>query len=90
MKNKLIIKDEKTGKTYMVETVRTVVEILADIHSTENDAITDKLYWIEAVLTNDENATDEELVKYFIKEGSMSEAEAKEWVAKRSEYLGKI
>ena len=46
--------------------------------------------WIESVLTNDEYATDEELVEHFISEGGLSEKEAQKWVSLRDKYLGKI
>jgi hypothetical protein len=47
----------------------------------------DKVHWIESTLTNDEASTDEELVQHFIKEGGLSEEEARSWVAKRDTYL---
>lgn len=46
--------------------------------------------WIRSVLSNDEYSSDEELVKYFIEEGKMSEKEAKGYVAKRNYYLCNI
>jgi hypothetical protein len=48
----------------------------------------EKIHWIKASLCNDESASDEELVQHFIKEGPMTEAEAKAWVARRMYYLG--
>lgn len=48
------------------------------------------LYWIKSVLSNDENSTDEELIQWFIKEGKLTEKQAKEWVAKREYYLFNI
>lgn len=48
---------------------------------------THKLRWIEAVLANDEDSTDEELVEHFVGEGGMPESEAREWVNRRDEYL---
>ena len=49
-----------------------------------------KEYWIKSVLSNDEDSSDEELVAYFMKEGPMSEEEARQWVAKRKFYLNNI
>ena len=46
--------------------------------------------WIESILTNDEYATDEELVEHFMSEGGLSEKEAQKWVSLRDKYLGKI
>ena len=46
--------------------------------------------WIESILTNDEYATDEELVKHFTNEGGLSEKEANKWVSLRDKYLGKL
>lgn len=43
--------------------------------------------WIEAVLANDENSSDAELVAYFMKEGGMTSSEATYWVSKRNDYL---
>ena len=43
--------------------------------------------WYEAVLANDENATDEEMVAYFVKEGPMSEQAARNLVSMRMDYL---
>jgi hypothetical protein len=56
----------------------------------KREIMTEKIYWIKAVLTNDENSSDEELTEYFMEEGKMTEKEAKKWVAKRSNYMGKI
>ena len=47
----------------------------------------DRVRWIEAVLSNDENSTDEAMVKYFMVEGGLSERTARRWVARRGEYL---
>jgi hypothetical protein len=47
------------------------------------------LYWVKATLTNDENADDEEMRASFI-EGGLTEAEADEWIAKRSFYRNNI
>jgi hypothetical protein len=44
-----------------------------------------KLYWVKSQLTNDEYATDEDMRAYFIENG-LTDAEADEWVAKRSFY----
>ena len=46
--------------------------------------------WIKATLSNDENASDEELITYFMEEGPMSEAEARFWLAKRDFYMMNI
>lgn len=52
------------------------------------DRITRK--WVDAVLANDEVSSDEELVQYFMVEGTMTEANARAAVALRSEKMGKI
>ncbi len=44
-------------------------------------------HWVEAVLTNDETASDEELVVYFMQEGKFTKEEAEVLVSKRGEYL---
>ena len=44
---------------------------------------------VEAMLTNDEASSDEELVMHFTHELGMLEQEAREWVAKRNSYLGR-
>ena len=46
--------------------------------------------WIESVLTNDEYASDEELVEHFMREGGLSEKEAKKWVSLRDKYFDKL
>lgn len=46
--------------------------------------------WIKAELSNDETSTDEQLAQHLIKEGGVDEATAKQWVAKRGEYLKKL
>ena len=46
----------------------------------------EELLWIEAVLSNDENSTDEELLAHFIANG-LSEENAKIWISKRDCYL---
>ena len=46
--------------------------------------------WIKSILSNDEASTDEELVQHFMKEGGLSEEEAKKWVSQRTEYLGGV
>jgi pyrroloquinoline quinone (PQQ) biosynthesis protein C len=46
--------------------------------------------WIKAVLSNDEYSSNEELVKYFMDEGKLTEKQAKKWVAKRNFYLNNI
>lgn len=47
------------------------------------------IYWVKTQLTNDENASDEEIRAHFI-EGGLTEAEADEWVAKRNFYRNNI
>jgi hypothetical protein len=47
------------------------------------------IYWVKSTLTNDENASDEEMRAYFI-EGGLTEAQADEWIAKRSFYRNNI
>jgi hypothetical protein len=44
-------------------------------------------HWVAAVLTNDETASDEELVAYFMQEGNFTKEEAEILVSKRGEYL---
>jgi hypothetical protein len=44
-------------------------------------------HWIEAVLTNDETASDDELVAHFMQEGNFTKEEAEVLVSKREEYL---
>ena len=44
-------------------------------------------HWVEAVLTNDETASNEELVEYFMREGNFTKEEAELLVSKRGEYL---
>jgi hypothetical protein len=44
-------------------------------------------HWVEAVLTNDETASNEELVEYFMREGNFTKEEAESLVSKRGEYL---
>jgi hypothetical protein len=44
-------------------------------------------HWVEAVLTNDKTALDDELVAYFMHEGKFTKEEAAVLVSKRSEYL---
>jgi hypothetical protein len=88
--NTLVIKDAKSGKELRIATVRTAKNVAGLLEETENDAITELTTWITAELTNNEVATDEELVAYFMREGGLSEEEAREWVRKRSEYLGKL
>ena len=43
------------------------------------------IYSVKAQLTNDENASNEEMRAYFI-EGDLTEAQADEWIAKRTFY----
>jgi hypothetical protein len=43
------------------------------------------LHWVKSILTNDENATDEEMRARFI-EGGLTDSQADEWVTKRSFY----
>jgi hypothetical protein len=49
-----------------------------------------KKHWIQAVLSNDEYSSDEELIAHFMNEGNMTEREAKKWVSKRKFYLNNI
>jgi hypothetical protein len=44
-------------------------------------------HWVEAVLTNDETASNEELVAYFMREGNFTKEEAELLVSKRGEYV---
>ncbi len=44
-------------------------------------------HWVEAVLTNDETASNEELVEYFMREGNFTKEEAELLLSKRGEYL---
>ena len=46
------------------------------------------LDWINAILHNDENSTDDELVDHFVKEGGLTIEEAKRFVAQRDKCLG--
>jgi hypothetical protein len=46
-------------------------------------------HWVEAVLTNDETASNEELVEYFMREGDFTKEEAELLISKRSEYLSR-
>jgi hypothetical protein len=46
-------------------------------------------HWVEAVLTNDETASNEELVGYFMREGNFTKEEAELLVSKRGEYLSR-
>jgi hypothetical protein len=41
-------------------------------------------------LTNAEEATDRELVQYFIQEVRLTPEEARYWVSRRTEFLGRI
>jgi hypothetical protein len=43
--------------------------------------------WIEATLLNDETATDEEMVAYFVQEGKCTKEEAEFYVAQRNNAL---
>jgi len=45
------------------------------------------LMWIEAVLSNDEVSTDEELIELFVTEGGMSLMDATLWVEQRGDYV---
>ena len=47
------------------------------------------IYSVKAQLTNDENASNEEMRAYFI-EGDLTEAQADEWIAKRTFYRNTI
>jgi hypothetical protein len=44
-------------------------------------------HWVEAVLTNDETASNAELVEYFMREGNFTKEEAELLVSKRGEYV---
>jgi hypothetical protein len=44
-------------------------------------------HWVAAVLTNDETASDDELVAYFMQEGNFTKEEAAVLVTKRGEYV---
>jgi hypothetical protein len=46
-------------------------------------------HWVAAVLTNDETASNEELVAYFMREGNFTKEEAELLVSKRGEYLSR-
>ena len=46
-------------------------------------------HWVEAMLTNDESASDDELVAYFMQEGNFTKEEAGLLVSKRGEYLSR-
>jgi hypothetical protein len=46
-------------------------------------------HWVEAVLTNDETASNEELVAYFMREGNFTKEEAALLVSKRGEYVSR-
>ena len=46
--------------------------------------------WWEAVLANDENSTDEQIVAYFQVEGPMSEQAARNLVSMRQDYLNSL
>jgi hypothetical protein len=46
--------------------------------------------WIKATLSNDETSTEEELLRYFMEEGSLTKDEAVLWVSRRSFYLNNI
>jgi hypothetical protein len=47
------------------------------------------IYWVKTTLTNDENASDEEMRASFI-DGGLTDAQADEWIAKRSFYRNNI
>jgi hypothetical protein len=44
-------------------------------------------HWVAAVLTNDETASNDELVAYFMREGNFTQEEAELLVAKRDEFV---
>jgi hypothetical protein len=46
--------------------------------------------WIEAVLSNDEVSSDEELIEHFMAEGKLSEKDVKYCVSKRMSYLNNL
>jgi hypothetical protein len=43
--------------------------------------------WLKDTLTNDEYASDEEMLEYFINEGKLAKAEAEKWVNLRSAFI---
>jgi hypothetical protein len=47
------------------------------------------IYWVKTTLTNDENASDEEMRASFI-DGGLTDAQADEWIAKRRFYRNNI
>lgn len=46
-------------------------------------------YWVKSTLSNDENSSDEELRAYFIENG-LTEADADQWISKRTFYRNNI
>lgn len=42
--------------------------------------------WIIDILSNDKNATDDELINHFINEGGLTRKEAVKWVLLRDSY----
>jgi len=77
----LLVKDKVSGNLVYVEP--------ADVKKKVDEATMEPRmeYWIKAVLSNDEAASDEELVNLFMKEAGLSDEEARKWVAKRGMYL---
>jgi hypothetical protein len=63
------------------------VRILGLIHELMNSLDGQTAHWVAAVLTNDETASDDELVAYFMQEGNFTKEEAEVLVSKRSEYV---
>lgn len=49
----------------------------------------DDIRWIEGVLSNDENSTDDELLAYF-QDNGLSAQQARDVVSHRDTYLGDI
>lgn len=71
-----------TGATVSMDHVR-----LQDIAIRIRDVLPELTAWVEAILSNDEASTDEELVEHFKTEGGIAQAEAAALVARRSEFL---
>jgi hypothetical protein len=61
-------------------------EKLSDMKKVDSDTAR----WIEAVLTNDENSSDEELVEHFMNEGGLIRWQAEVYVSKRTYCRNRI
>ena len=57
------------------------------LNAQASNANPEQIRAIEAMLSNDEASTDQQLVQHIVQEMKIPEAEAKAWVAKRAEYL---